>query len=66
VAAIQKEKNLSNPGVDPTKLFFSSFFFFVVKLGHFTINKFFCMLQKRKLTSEKRRNSLLAKKKSLV
>jgi len=48
------------------KTFFSSFFFFGIKLGHFTINIFFCMLQTHKLTSKKRRNSSLAKKKSLV
>jgi len=46
--------------------FFSPFFFFSVKLGHFTINIFFCMWQKCKLTSEKRKNSSLAKKKSMV
>jgi len=28
------------PGVDPTKLFFLNFFFFGIKLGHFTINIF--------------------------
>jgi len=44
--------------------FFSPFFFFVIKLGHSII--FFCMYQKRKLTSKKRKNSSLAKKKSLV
>jgi len=34
------------PGVDPTKLFFLRFFFFGVKLGHFTINIFFLYVTK--------------------
>jgi len=29
------------PVADPIKLFFSTFSFFGVKLGHFTINQFF-------------------------
>jgi len=36
----------ARPGVDPTKLFFLHFFFFGVKLGHFTINKFFSVYNK--------------------
>jgi len=40
--------------------FFSLFFFFGIKLGHFTTNNFFCMLQKHKLTSKKQKNSSLA------
>ncbi len=31
----------NNAGVDPTKLFFLRIFFFGIKLGHFTLNKFF-------------------------
>ncbi len=51
--------------------FFLCFFFFGVKLGHFTINTFFLYVTKvqaydPKLTSEKQRNSSLAKKQSLV
>jgi len=52
-------------GVDPITLFFF-LFFFGVKLGHFIINYFCYMLQTRKLTREKRKNSLLAKKKSFI
>jgi len=33
-------------GVDPTKLFFLRIFFFGIKLGHFTINKFFYVCNK--------------------
>jgi len=40
-------------GVDPTKLFFLRIFFFGIKLGHFTINKFFSVCNKNE--------SLLAK-----
>jgi len=49
-------------GVDPTKLFF-----FTVKLSHFTINNFFSVSNKNaSLPAKNKRNSLLAKKKSLV
>jgi len=34
------------PGVDPTKLFILRFFFFGVKIGHFTINNFFQYVSK--------------------
>jgi len=54
-------------GVDPTKLFFRHFFFFRVKLGHFTINNFFSVCNKNaSLPAKKWRNSLLVKKKNLV
>jgi len=47
--------------------FFSVFFFFGVKLGHFTINNFFSLCNENaSLPAKKRKNSLLAKKKSLV
>jgi len=36
----------SGRGVDPTKLLFLCFFFFGVKLGHFTINNFFSLCNK--------------------
>jgi len=35
-----------NGGVDPTKLFFLRFFFFGIKLGHFTIHNFFLFVTK--------------------
>jgi hypothetical protein len=35
-----------NSIVDPTKLFFLQYFFFGVKLGHFTINNFFLYVTK--------------------
>ncbi len=35
-----------DPGVEPTKLFFLRFFFFGVKLGHFSINNFFSVCNK--------------------
>jgi len=34
------------PGGDPTKLFFLCFFFFGIKLGHFSINNFFSVCNK--------------------
>jgi len=45
---VSKEKKFGriDSGVDPAKLFFSVFFFFGVKLGHFTINKFFSVCNK--------------------
>jgi len=47
--------------------FFSPFFFFGVKLGHFTINNFFLYVMKTQAYQQKKRkNSLLEKKKSLV
>ncbi len=44
------------------KTFFSPFFFFGINLGHFTTNYFLLYVTKHKLTYEKRKNSLLAKK----
>jgi len=57
---------MKKPGVDPTKLFFLRFFFFGIKLGHFTLNNFFLYVTKTQAYLQKRKNSLLAKKKSLV
>ncbi len=39
--------------VDPTKLFFSLFFFFGVKLGHFAINIFFLYVTKMQAYQQK-------------
>jgi len=40
-------------GVDPTKLFFLCFFSFGVKLGHFTINKYFLYVTKTQAYQQK-------------
>jgi len=42
---IRKEKK-NITGVDPTKLFFLHFFFFGIKLGHFSINNLFSVCNK--------------------
>jgi len=42
----EKSLDVTNPGVDPTKLFFLLFIFFVIKLGHFTINNFISVCNK--------------------
>jgi len=41
------------PRVDPTKIFFLRFFFFGVKLGHFTINNFFLYVTKMQAYQQK-------------
>jgi len=46
VCLIWNDVYTSWSGVDPTKLFFLCFFFFVVKLGHFAINNFFLYVTK--------------------
>jgi hypothetical protein len=40
-------------GDDPIKLFFLRFFFFGVKLGHFTINNFFLYITKTQAYQQK-------------
>ena len=45
---------------------FLRFPIFTVKLGHFTVNTFFHMLQTLKLNSKKRKNFAFPKKKSLI
>ncbi len=46
-------KKNCDPGVDPTKLFFLRIFFFGIKLGHFTINKFFLYVTKTQAYQQK-------------
>ncbi len=41
------------PGVNPTKLFFLRFFFFGIKLGHFSINIFFLCVTKMQAYQQK-------------
>jgi len=46
-------RHLVSLGVDPTKLFFLRFFFFGIKLGHFTIQKFFLYATKTQAYQQK-------------
>jgi len=46
IAAILPRIQEEPAEVNPTKLFFLCFFFFGIKLGHFTINKFFSVCNK--------------------
>jgi len=49
----KKKVRKVRPGVDPTELFFLRFFFFGVKLGHFTINNFFLCATKMQAYQQK-------------
>ncbi len=44
---------MKKPGVDPTKLFFLRFFFFGIKLGHFSIKIFFLYVTKTQAYQQK-------------
>jgi len=50
-------------GVDPTKLFFLRFFFFGVKLGHFTINNLFSYVTKMQAYQQKTEKFFVSKEK---
>ncbi len=50
-------------GVDPTKLFFSTFFFFGVKLGHFTTNNFFLYVTKTQAYQRKTEKFVVSEEK---
>jgi len=50
-------------GVDPTKLFFLHFFFFGIKLGHFTVNNFFLYVSKTQAYQQKTEKFFVSKEK---
>ncbi len=62
----EKSLDVTNPGVDPTKLFFLLFIFFVIKLGHFTINNFALYVMKTQAYQQKAEKFFVSKEKSFV
>ncbi len=52
-AKVELNKGVRSTGLDPTKLFFLHFFFFGVKLGHFTINNCFLYVTKMQAYQQK-------------
>jgi hypothetical protein len=54
---------IKKPGVDPTKLFIFRFFFFGIKLGHFTIKNFFSVCNKMQAYHRKTEKFFVSKEK---
>jgi len=72
-SVINKIKSKSNQNIgeiDPwsrsDQTFFSPFFFFCVKLGHFTINNFFLYVTKMQAYQQKTEKFFVCEEKSLV